>query len=120
MIGTVLGNGIPSDWGLGFAGVLCLIGILCSLVNTPLRLLALGVAGCTAVLAYSLPLKLNIVTAIVVAVLLSFWLEKAVPRARPTAKNVHPRPKSGPVNPLPGKISRRCRCVNSVCSGTGR
>ncbi|MGE4240273.1 AzlC family ABC transporter permease [Ramlibacter sp.] len=81
VIGTVLGNGIPSNWGLGFAGVLCLIGILCSLANTPLRALALVIAGCTAVAAYALPLKLNIVTAIGVTVLLCFWLEKAVPRA---------------------------------------
>ena len=35
--GIALGNLIPTAWGLGFAGVLCLVGILCSLANTPLR-----------------------------------------------------------------------------------
>jgi predicted branched-subunit amino acid permease len=40
LLGIALGNLIPSAWGLGFAGVLCLVGILCSLANTPLRLLA--------------------------------------------------------------------------------
>jgi predicted branched-subunit amino acid permease len=74
--GIVLGNLIPSAWGLGFAGVLCLTGILCSLANTPLRILSAVVAGATAVAAYALPLKLNIVVAIAVAVLASFWLEQ--------------------------------------------
>jgi predicted branched-subunit amino acid permease len=77
--GVVLGNLIPSAWGLGFAGVLCLVGILCSLANTPLRRLSALLAGAAAVAAYSLPLKLNIVVAIAVAVLTSFWLERKLP-----------------------------------------
>jgi predicted branched-subunit amino acid permease len=75
LAGIALGNWIPSAWGLGFAGVLCLVGILCSLANTRLRLLAAAVAGGAAVAAYHLPLKLNIVVAIAVAVLVCFWLE---------------------------------------------
>lgn len=79
VVGIVLGNLIPASWGLGFAGVLCLVGILASLANTPLRKLAALVAGAAAVAAYSLPLKLNIVAAIAVAVAVSFWLERRVP-----------------------------------------
>jgi predicted branched-subunit amino acid permease len=79
VIGIVLGNLIPASWGLGFAGVLCLVGILCSLANTPLRRLSAALAGVAAVAAYSLPLKLNIVAAIAVAVLVSFVLEKKAP-----------------------------------------
>jgi predicted branched-subunit amino acid permease len=79
VVGIVLGNLIPTSWGLGFAGVLCLIGILCSLANTPLRRLSAALAGVAAVAAYSLPLKLNIVAAIGVAVLVSFVLEKRAP-----------------------------------------
>jgi len=79
--GIALANLIPSAWGLGFAGVLCLVGILCSLANTPLRVLSALVAGAAAVAAYALPLKLNIVVAISVAVLASFWLEKRLPLA---------------------------------------
>jgi len=75
LAGVALGNLIPSAWGLGFAGVLCLVGILCSLANTPLRMVAGLVAGAAAVAAYALPLKLNIVTAIAVAVLACLWLE---------------------------------------------
>ncbi|AMO23091.1 AzlC family ABC transporter permease [Ramlibacter solisilvae] len=81
VVGILLGNLIPSSWGLGFAGVLCLVGILCSLANTPLRRLAAVVAGAAAVAAYALPLKLNIVAAIAVAVAVSFWLEKKAPPA---------------------------------------
>ena len=75
VIGIVLGNLIPTSWGLGFAGVLCLVAILCSLANTPLRKLSAAVAGAAAVVAYSLPLKLNIVAAILFAVAVSFLLE---------------------------------------------
>jgi predicted branched-subunit amino acid permease len=78
--GIALASFIPSAWGLGFAGVLCLVGILCSLANTRLRLLSAAVAAAAAVAAYALPLKLNIVAAIAAAVLASFWLEKRVPR----------------------------------------
>jgi predicted branched-subunit amino acid permease len=79
--GIVLGNLIPTAWGLGFAGVLCLIGILCSLANTPLRMLSALIAGAAAVAAYALPLKLNVVVAIAIAVGASFWLEKKMPPA---------------------------------------
>lgn len=75
LVGIAVGNAIPSAWGLGFAGVLCLVGILCSMANTPLRLLATAVAGVVAVAAYALPLKLNIVVAIGAAVLACSWLE---------------------------------------------
>ena len=79
LLGVAIGNLIPSAWGLGFAGVLCLVGVLCSLANTPLRILAAVVAGGAAVAAYALPLKLNIVAAIAVAVIACFWLEGRTP-----------------------------------------
>ena len=84
--GILLGNLVPASWGLGFAGVLCLVGILCSLANTPLRRLSALIAGAAAVATYALPLKLNIVAAIAVAVLASFWLEKKMaPPPKPAA-----------------------------------
>jgi len=76
MLGIVLANMIPQSWGLGFAGVLSLVAIVCSMATTRLRVLAVLIAGATAVVAYALPLKLNIVAGIGVAVLLCFWLEK--------------------------------------------
>jgi predicted branched-subunit amino acid permease len=81
VLGIFLGNLIPASWGLGFAGVLCLVGILCSLANTPLRRLSALVAGVAAVAVYALPLKLNIVVAILAAVGVSSWLERRAPAA---------------------------------------
>ena len=76
LLGVTLANFIPLAWGLGFAGVLSLVGILCSMATSRLRMLAIAIAGGTAVAAYSLPLKLNIVVGIGVAVLLCFWFER--------------------------------------------
>ena len=75
VVGIALANLIPAAWGLGFAGVLCLVGILCSLSNTSMRLLSAALAGATAVALYFLPLKLNIVSAIAVAVTVCYLLE---------------------------------------------
>ena len=79
VLGVALANMVPQAWGLGFAGILCLVGILCSLATTRLRVVSAGVAGLVGVAAYALPLKLNIVVAIVAAVLLCMTLEKARP-----------------------------------------
>lgn len=76
IVGIALANFIPTQWGLGFAGILCLVGILCSLGSTRLRIVSAAVAGAVAVAAYALPLKLNIVVAIAAAVLLCLGLEK--------------------------------------------
>jgi len=83
LLGVALADLIPSAWGLGFAGVLCLVGVLGSMATTRLRVLAGLVAAAVAVAAYALPLKLNIVAAIGVAVLAAFWLEsRQAPAAR--------------------------------------
>ena len=81
VLGVLLANLVPQAWGLGFAGILCLVAILCSLATTRLRLLSAGVAGAVGVAAYALPLKLHIVLAIVVAVVLCVACEKASPPA---------------------------------------
>ena len=74
--GIFLANIIPTSWGLGFAGTLCLVGILCSLASTRMRIFAAAVAAVTAIAAYNLPLKFNIIMAIGVAVVLSMSLER--------------------------------------------
>ena len=84
VIGVVLANRIPQSWGLGFAGILCLVGILCSLATTRLRMVSAGVAGLVGVAAYALPLKLNIIVAIAASVALCMTLEKLRP-AQPRA-----------------------------------
>ncbi|NCX13338.1 MAG: branched-chain amino acid ABC transporter permease, partial [Betaproteobacteria bacterium] len=64
----VLASQVPTQWGLGFAGVLALVGILCSLTQTRLRVVSLVVSGAAAVAAMGLPLRLNILVAIAAAV----------------------------------------------------
>jgi predicted branched-subunit amino acid permease len=75
LLGIVLASFIPTAWGLGFAGILALVGVSCSLASSRLRWAAAAVAGTVAVFAYALPLKLNIVLAIGVAVLVCLGLE---------------------------------------------
>ena len=84
LVGIVLANFIPPSWGLGFAGILCLLGIQCSLASSRMRILASAVAGVAAVVAFALPLKLNIVFAIAVAVVLCLPLERFKPTPTPT------------------------------------
>jgi predicted branched-subunit amino acid permease len=81
LAGVALANFVPQSWGLGFAGILCLIGILCSLATTRLRILSAAVAGMVGVVAFALPLKLNIIAAIGAAVLLCLTMEKLQPPA---------------------------------------
>ncbi len=76
LVGIVLANFIPPEWGLGFAGILCLLGSQCSLASSRLRVLSAIVAGIAAVLAYALPLKLNIVLAILMAVFACLMAEQ--------------------------------------------
>jgi predicted branched-subunit amino acid permease len=85
LLGVLLGHAIPASWGLGFAGVLCLVGVLCSLATTKLRAVAAVVAGVVAVAAYAMPLKLNVVIAIAAAVGLCFWLEGRLPGEKEAA-----------------------------------
>ena len=85
VLGIVLANFIPTRWGLGFAGILALLGILCSLASSRMRLLAGGVSGMAAVAAFALPLKLNILVAIAAAVTLCLLIEQT-PFARPDRK----------------------------------
>ncbi|QXL85917.1 AzlC family ABC transporter permease [Comamonas sp. NLF-1-9] len=88
LAGIVLANAIPLHWGLGFAGVLALLGILLAmLVDRPSWLATL--TGCSAaVAAYALPLKLNILLAVAVAVavgLAAEALERSLRRNRQRA-----------------------------------
>lgn len=77
VVGVVLANFVPAHWGLGFAGILSLLGILCSLASSRMRWVSAGMAGAAAVAAFALPFKLNILVAIAAAVALCLTLERA-------------------------------------------
>lgn len=76
LLGIVLAHSVPVNWGLGFAGILALVGVAASLASSRLRLVSAGVAGAAAVAAFALPFKLNIVVAIAAAVALCLLMEK--------------------------------------------
>ena len=75
--GMLLANAIPLSWGLGFAGVLALLGILLSMINDRFTVLATAVAGTAAIAAFALPLKMNILVAVVAAVAAGLMFESA-------------------------------------------
>jgi predicted branched-subunit amino acid permease len=68
VVGILLADVIPTEWGLGFAGTLALLGLTGSLLVDRATWLAATVAGCAAVAAFALPYKLDIVVAIAAAV----------------------------------------------------
>ncbi len=76
LLGIALAHQVPVQWGLGFAGILSLLGILCSLATSKLRIVAAAVSSAVAVVAYALPLKMNIVVAISAAVAMCLLLDK--------------------------------------------
>jgi len=67
-LGIALADRIPTTWGIGFAGTLALVGLICSLVHDKATVMAAAVSATAAVVAVALPLKLNLVVAIAAAV----------------------------------------------------
>ena len=83
--GIALGERVPTHWGLGFAGTLALLGLLNTLLDDRATWVAAAVAGCAAVAAYALPLRLNIVVAIAAAVAMGLLMEQLPRQGRSRA-----------------------------------
>lgn len=79
--GVLLADRVPTEWGLGFAGVLALLGLAYSTLSGKKSWVAAGVAACAAVAAFSLPLRLNIVVAIAAGVAAGILLDLRWPDA---------------------------------------
>lgn len=77
--GILLADRIPTHWGLGFAGVLALLGLSYSLLKDRNTWVSAAVAGCAAVAAYALPLRMNILVAIAAAVAVGLMMERLQP-----------------------------------------
>ncbi len=75
VLGIVLADVIPTHWGLGFAGVLALLGLTCSLLSDRATGFAALVAGAAAVAAFALPFRLHIVVAIAAAVCVGLMID---------------------------------------------
>jgi predicted branched-subunit amino acid permease len=77
LLGIVLADRVPTEWGLGFAGVLALLGITYSLLSDKKTWIAAGVAAFVAVAAFALPLKLNIVLGVAAGAAIGLLLDRA-------------------------------------------
>jgi predicted branched-subunit amino acid permease len=83
VLGILIAGRVPTQWGLGFAGVLALLGVTYSLLSDKKTWVAAGVAALVAVAAFALPLKLNIVTAIAAGVAAGLLLDRSSRGAAP-------------------------------------
>lgn len=107
--GIFLAHVIPLEWGLGFAGVLALLGVLYSMLKDKATWVACLVACGAAIATFALPLKMNILVAIAAAVtagLLMETAERRLARLQPLPAIRPPDPSKGekyPVLPMPGE-----------------
>ncbi|HYE71308.1 MAG TPA: AzlC family ABC transporter permease [Aquabacterium sp.] len=84
LLGIFLGNHVPTEWGLGFAGTMALLGMTYSLLSDRATWLPAVIAGAAAVAAFALPLKLNMLVAIAAAVAMGM----AIDHSRPLRKRL--------------------------------
>ena len=82
ILGILLADQVPTQWGLGFAGILALLGMSYSLLSGRSAWFSAAVASCAAVAAFALPLRLNIVVAIAAAVAAGLLMEQFELRTR--------------------------------------
>jgi branched chain amino acid efflux pump len=79
LVGIALGDRVPTEWELGFAGVLALLGLAYSTLSGRNSWIAGLVAAAAAVAAFALPLKLNVVVGIAVGVAVGVLLDRGWP-----------------------------------------
>jgi predicted branched-subunit amino acid permease len=80
LIGLFVGDRIPTEWGLGFAGTLALLGLTCAMLHDRSTWIAAAVAGAAAVATFALPLRLNILVAIAAAVVVGLLIDHTTQR----------------------------------------
>ena len=90
ILGILLTHYIPAQWGVGFAGILALLGLTCKMVNSPRRWLVAVLASVAACLNVAWPLKLNILFAMVVSVFWCLVLERWTRANKPSDKAAVP------------------------------
>ena len=81
LLGIVVADYVPTEWGLGFAGVLALLGITYSQLSDNRIRVAAAISACAAVAAFAMPLKLNILVAIAAGVASGLLLDRAAPES---------------------------------------
>ncbi|RZU00584.1 AzlC family ABC transporter permease [Rivibacter subsaxonicus] len=107
VIGILLAEAIPTQWGLGFAGTLALLGLAYSLLSDRATMVSAIVAGGAAVAAFALPFKLNIVVAIAAAVCVGLFIDGSGDAGRRLRVMLTPdrrKPRDGSVRAM-GKLA---------------
>ncbi len=83
LMGIVFADAIPTQWGIGFAGTLALLGFTYSMLADRSTWISAAVAACAAIAAYAAPLHLNIVIAIASAVAIGLLMDSLRPPPPP-------------------------------------
>jgi predicted branched-subunit amino acid permease len=81
LLGVFVADRVPTQWGLGFAGVLALLGVTYSLLSGPKTWLAAAAAAFAAVVSFGLPLNLNIIVGITAGVAAGLLLDRSLREA---------------------------------------
>lgn len=85
ILGILFASQIPQQWGLEFAGTLALVAIIVPMLDRPAARWAAGAAALVAVLTMGLPLKLNIVMAIIAAIAVGIVTDRG-PKSDPISQ----------------------------------
>jgi predicted branched-subunit amino acid permease len=80
--GILLGTAIPPGWGVSFAGTLALLAIVVPLIDRFPTFCAAVAAGSVAIIGMELPFKLNLVLAVVAAMLVGITSDSIAERKR--------------------------------------
>jgi len=75
--GILLASQIPNRWGLEFAGAIALLVIIVPMLDRVAARWAAVTAGIVAVATYGIPFRLNIVIAIVAALVVGMMTDKS-------------------------------------------
>jgi predicted branched-subunit amino acid permease len=89
LAGVVFAAWIPTTWGLGFAGILALLGLLVTLAKDQRTFLAAGLAATASLAVFALPYRLYIVVAVAAAVACGLLLDE-LDKARAKGREVSP------------------------------
>jgi predicted branched-subunit amino acid permease len=81
LLGIALADRVPTDWDLGFAGVLALLGLAYSTLGGRNSWIAAAIAAAAAIATFHLPLRLNVVVAIAAGVAVGMLLDRRWPAA---------------------------------------
>jgi predicted branched-subunit amino acid permease len=76
LAGIFLADAIPVEWGLRFVGVLALLALALPMLSDRAAWLSASVAGAVALLAWPLPLGLNVAAAIAAAMAAGLWADR--------------------------------------------